>query len=310
MESVYTDPSHPAAYGGVSVLARAAGKRKPSVEKFLRKNDTYRKFFRNKTKFDRARTLVSSVGHIFQADLFDMQKFSRKNRGYRYILVVVDSFSRYLKARPLKTKTAVHVAESLREIFQELCNEELIAKKVMLATDLGTEFWNREADKVYDQYDIAHFALKAPKKCSIAEISGRYLLDRIYKHMHNIGSDKWIDDLQKFVSAKNKRRSKTLGNMAPEDVTYENQDKVYQALYAKEKNKKGQIPLKVGTKVQMALDRLPFHKSFHGYFTDKVYEIKHYVSYNNIYRYTLIDTADNMEISGTYYMQELLPFDS
>ena len=41
-------------------------------------------------------------GQIVQSDLIDMQKFSTKNSGYNYILVVIDCFSKFLWCVPLR----------------------------------------------------------------------------------------------------------------------------------------------------------------------------------------------------------------
>jgi hypothetical protein len=307
MDKIYHSPSHPAGFGGRDALKIAARSSKRKTERFLLADRTYRRFKPNKQKFDRARIFVSSVGQQYQADLMDLQKFSRQNNGYKYILVVVDAFSRFTLARPLKRKTGPLVAEGLKDIFRQLQSDGKLGASVLFATDLGTEFWNTDADEVYKQFNIGHFALRAPKKCSLAENSGRYLLDRIYKFMDHVGHNRWVDRLAEFVEAKNGRRNPKLGSVAPKDVNFTNQNMVFENLYKKSPQLSNKLPLLIGEKVQMALDRLPFHKSFHGYFSDKVYVVKRRVNYDGIYRYTLMDPVDNVEISGTFYAEELLP---
>jgi transposase InsO family protein len=308
MNKLYHNPSHPAAYGGRKILAKASKASLRDTEKYLMSNKVYRKFRQNRTKFDRARIFVTSIGHQYQADLMDLQKYAQQNRKFRYLLVVVDGFSRYVFARPLKRKTGPIVAEALNDIFSELKTKGQLGERVLFATDLGTEFWNASAEHIYEQFNIAHFALRPPKKCSLAENAGRYLLDRVYKHMYHTGRNEWVDQLKDFVKAKNARPIKSLGNLAPKDVTFGNQSAVYKSLYEEATDKTEKEPLTIGQKVQIAVDRLPFHKSFHGYFSEKVYVVKKRVSYGGIYRYTLTDPEDNMEISGTYYVHELLPF--
>ena len=303
MDKIYHDPSNPAAYGGISLLAGHAPRRK--AEKYLRSNATYKRFFRNKTKFERARVLVPSMGHTFQADLFDMQKYARQNGGHKYIVLVVDCFSRFVCARPVRNKSGAQVANALRDIFQQLREQNRLAPRALLGTDLGNEFYNASADQVYAEFGIGHFGLRAPKKASLAEISGRWLLDRIYKHMHAAGVNKWVSLLPQFVQAKNARVNRSIG-LASSEVNYQNQAEVYRKLYGITK-RKVELPLSVGQKVHLARDKLPFHKSFHGYFTEKVFEIIMSTSYNGIYRYTLLDLEDGVELSGTFYRQELMP---
>jgi hypothetical protein len=306
---IYHKPDHPAAFGGVEALRKASKLTSSQARKLLLSDKTYRKFKKPNTKFKRARTFVYSIGHQFQADLMDLQKFAHLNRGYNYLLIVVDAFSRLTLARPLKRKTGPQVANALRDVFSELKKKFLLSERVLLATDLGTEFWNSHTKEVFQEFNISHFSLRAPLKCSFAENAGKILLDRVYKHMHHSGENKWIDRLDDFVNAKNSRKSRTLGDIAPKDVTFHNQGIVYQHIYKKDKPEKSPTVLNVGQKVQLTLDRLPFHKSFYGYFSQKVYVIKHRISYNGIYRYTLIDSDDDVEISGTYYYDELLPME-
>lgn len=53
------------------------------------------------------------------ADLIDYRKYSRKNGGMKYILVIIDAFSRFAYTEPLKFKTAKESAEAMDKIFQK-----------------------------------------------------------------------------------------------------------------------------------------------------------------------------------------------
>ena len=53
------------------------------------------------------------------ADLIDYRKYSRKNGGMKYILVIIDAFSRFAYTAPLKFKTAQESAEAMDKIFQK-----------------------------------------------------------------------------------------------------------------------------------------------------------------------------------------------
>ena len=48
-----------------------------------------------------------------------MQAFSKFNRGVKYLLAVIDIFSKYGWLVPLKNKTGKAVANALKEIFAE-----------------------------------------------------------------------------------------------------------------------------------------------------------------------------------------------
>ena len=76
------------------------------------------------------------IDAIWTADLLDIHQYARQNKGYKFILVVLDIFTRYAWARPLKNKTGVSVASALEDI---LYNGR---KPTKLWTDEGTEFYN------------------------------------------------------------------------------------------------------------------------------------------------------------------------
>ena len=53
------------------------------------------------------------------ADLIDYRKFSRQNAGYKYILVIIDAFSRFAHTAALKTKKAEDSAAAMDTIFEK-----------------------------------------------------------------------------------------------------------------------------------------------------------------------------------------------
>ena len=56
---------------------------------------------------------------IWAADLMDMQAFSKDNNGIKYLLTVIDIFSKFLWIVPLKRKTEQEVANAFSSIFKE-----------------------------------------------------------------------------------------------------------------------------------------------------------------------------------------------
>lgn len=313
MEQIYYNIKHPAGYGGASSLYKEVKGRHSfkKVKNFLNKSKTYRKFKNTRgTKIKRAKLFTTSLGHIFQADLFDMQKLSQPNKGYKWILIVIDCFSRYMSTRPLKKKKGENVSEALDMIFSELRNTNRLAHKVLLGTDLGGEFYNPHAEKIYKKYEIGHYALRSPKKAWFAENAGKYLTEKLYKYMYHKGTKRWYDKLEDATRAKNLRKLKSLGNMSPDTVSYNNQSEIYDLMYSKaQSGVTKQKGLEIGQKVQITMEKLPFSKAIRGYFSEKIYVISNRQQYppTNVFRYTLTDTEDNVPIAGSYYEEEIYP---
>ncbi|CAK1584449.1 unnamed protein product [Parnassius mnemosyne] len=87
--------------------------------------------------FSRQHTIIKGIDDLWQADLIDFQKYSAFNKGYKYVLVVIDALSKYVWVRLLKTKHKHCVINAMQSLLSESRR-----KPKNLQTDLGTEFYN------------------------------------------------------------------------------------------------------------------------------------------------------------------------
>ena len=85
---------------------------------------------------------AKQVDDIWAADLVDTSPFSRSNSGYRYLLIVIDVFSKCGWIVPLKPITGKEVASTFRRLFTTSTQHS------RLWTDKGTEFYNKELEAV------------------------------------------------------------------------------------------------------------------------------------------------------------------
>ena len=65
------------------------------------------------TKFQRKRVNVNGIDDIWAADLIYVQPFSKDNNGIKYLLTVIDIFSKFVWIVPLKLKTGQEVANGI-----------------------------------------------------------------------------------------------------------------------------------------------------------------------------------------------------
>lgn len=108
------------------------------VELFIKETELYQISSKHKVIPKVVQPLVTSrpMEHL-QADLVDMGAFKGfNNQGYRYILVMVDLFSKYVWARSLKTKEGAEVKEAIMGV---LWNEGF---PTIFQTDNGSEFFD------------------------------------------------------------------------------------------------------------------------------------------------------------------------
>ena len=93
----------------------------------------------------------------------DMVKFAKSNQGVRFILVVIDVFSKYLWLRPLKDKKGTSIVEAFESIFKEGRKPERIR------TDKGQEFRAKVVESVLKSKSIRHMFAESDVKASISE---------------------------------------------------------------------------------------------------------------------------------------------
>ena len=86
---------------------------------------------------------MNGIDKIWAADLVEIQAFSESNRGVRYLLTVIDVFSKYGWILPLKDKTGKSVVEAFKEIFKKSKR-----KPEKFRIDKGREFHNKNVKEL------------------------------------------------------------------------------------------------------------------------------------------------------------------
>ena len=303
LSQVYSNIRNPGSFSSVQALSAEANVSVEKAKRYLSSTKTYRKFRPKGRQSHRAKIKVHSIGHIFQSDLFVLQDISWHNNGNKYIVLVVDCFSHRIWAKAIKRKTGLEVSQSLNQIFSEIEQDNLKTPVSLLGTDLGQEYWNQEANAVYEKHKVYHFALRSPLKASMAELHGKLLLNRLSKFMHFNESKRWIDNLQDCVHALNKRKLKRLNHKTPESITFQNQNECLP--FIKNYQVNPVYKFEIGDKINVEKSGSTFAKARHGIWdVENVFTITaRHKHENGAHRYTLSDGDDS--ISGTFYASEL-----
>ena len=88
-------------------------------------------------KFQRRRVNVNGIDAIWAADLIDMQAFSKDNNGIKFLLTVIELFSKYVWIVRLKRKTGQEVANALSRMLRERISSKM-------SVDKGRKFFNKD----------------------------------------------------------------------------------------------------------------------------------------------------------------------
>jgi hypothetical protein len=137
LKNIYYDLENPASFSTADKLYEAADRKiaRTKIHDWLASQLTYTIHKPRRTNFKRNRYLVDNINTQWQADLIDLASISSENDGYKYILLVIDSFSRFLRVRPLRTKSGKDVQAAFKEIVIEsgITPRQLVTDRGMYA---------------------------------------------------------------------------------------------------------------------------------------------------------------------------------
>ena len=155
--------------------------------------------------------------NIWGADLADMQLLSKFNKGFRFLLCVIDIYSKYAWAIPLKDKKNISIVNGFQKILKE--NKR---KPNKIWVDKGKEFYNNSFQKWLKDNDIEMYPTNNERKSVIPEKSIRTLKTKIYKYMTSTSKNVYIDKLNDIAKKYNNAYHTTI-KMKPINV----KDKTY-----------------------------------------------------------------------------------
>ena len=231
-------------------------------------------------KFNKRKVYSQFKDNVWGVDLADMQSLSRKNKGIKYLLCVIDLYSKYAFVIPLKDKKGISIVNAFHKIIKQSNR-----KPNKIWVDQGGEFYNRVFRKWLSDNDIIMYSTFNEGKSIVAEKFIRALKNKLYKHMTATGKNVYYDVLDDVVNKYNNTKHSTI-KMKPIDV------KNNKRVYIDEHNEKDSR-FKVGDRVRIFAP----NSSKEIYIVDKINDTV-------TYTYNLKDLNDE-EIIGSFYDREL-----
>lgn len=239
---------------------------------------------------------MGGIGDTYQIDLVEMIPHARINRNFKYILTIIDIFSKFAWAVPIKSKTAKDVTHAMN-IVLSLGN---VPKNIH--SDMGKEFYNTTFQTLMHHHKINHYSTFSTMKAAIIERFNRTLKSKMWQQMHYNGSYIWIDILDNIISTYNHTNHRTIG-MKPSEVDKRNEKILLQTVYMYKK----EFPLKhkynVGDFVRISKYKSTFQKGYEPQWTTEIFSVSK-VQLTQPITYLLKDYKEN-EIKGAFYELEL-----
>lgn len=248
--------------------------------------------------FRKRKVITKGIDDLWQADLVEMNSgklkgISKINKGFKYLLTIIDTFSKYAWAIPIEDKTGKNITKA----FQTLKRTPNL-----LQTDNGKEFYNKDFQNLMKDKNIHHYSTFNNEKASIVERFNRTLKEKMWKVFSFQGTYKWIDILPKLLNKYNNTVHRTI-KMKPVEVNKENEEMLKKTVYNVEDTNE-EPKFKVDDSVRISKIKGTFEKGYLPNWSNEVFKITKIIPSNPIV-YKIKDYR-NEEIKGTFYKEELM----
>ena len=303
LTQVYYNPKRTGGFGGVERLYRDVKKdgkydiSRAQLKKWLMKQDTYTLHKPARRHYRRNRVIVGGIDELWQMDLADMQPVSTDNDGYRYLLVCIDVFSKFLWVIPLKTKTGPALVTAFKVIL------ESGRKPQKIQTDQGTEFFNKHFKALMKEEEIQLYNTYNETKASVVERVIRTLKTRMWRYFTAKRTRRYIDVLPDLVDSYNRSKHRSI-QKKPINVTPNNEREVWHTLYGDRENKKPiRYKFEVGDQVRISKMKRTFEKGYLPNFSKEIFTVSQRIPRQPpVYK---LKDYHQEELSGTFYNEEL-----
>ena len=242
-------------------------------------------------KFKKRKVYSGFKDNIWGADLADMELISKFNKGFRFLLCVIDIFSKYASVVHLKDKKGISTVNAFQKILKESK-----CKLNKICVDKGSEFYNNFFKKCLKDNDIEIYSIHDEGKSVVAERFIRTLKNRIYKYMTATPKNVYIDKLDDIVNEYNNTYHRTI-KMKPVDV----KDNTYIDFEKKVKYKDPKF--KIGDHVRISKYKNIFAKGYMPNWSKEVFVVSKIK--NTVLWTYIINDLNGEEIIGAFYEKDL-----
>ena len=128
-------------------------------------------------------------------DILDLKDYGAENNiSFRYVLVIIDNFSKFDWTVPLKNKNSLTIKDSIEN---NLINSK--RKPNLIESDRGKEFFNNFFQDFLNRNDIKIYSRNTSVGAVFAERFNRTIRDLLERPVFEKKDFNWIDGLTKIT---------------------------------------------------------------------------------------------------------------
>ena len=213
------------------------------------------------------KTDVYFIDDIWSLDFLDLKDYGlENNRGYRYVLVIIDNFSKFGWTIPLKNKKS----QTIKDSFENILISSKRSPK-LIESDRGRELYNNIFQDFLNENNIKLYSRNSSYGAVFAERFNRTIMDLLKKIVFEQGDAKWIDILPTITKQYNNKVHSSTKLTPIQASLKKNEGYVYKNLL--DKRKKMKPKFQVNDLVRTADIKKTFSKGDTTNWSYKLYKI-------------------------------------
>ena len=300
----YKQPGHPRAFSGIGQIYRyyKGLLTKKQIADILSSIESYTSH-RGYRSDQRNPTFSHFKRYMFQMDLVFLVDLAEHNDGVKYLLTVIDTFTRYAWVRMLKDKTGETVLNAFKSVL-----EEAGSKPLHLIIDRGTEFNNQIFTNFCLENEIKLDNPDSSIHAAFVERFNRTLQSIFYRYLTENETKRFIGELRRLLDSYNTRYHRMIGTtpqIAENDPSSHLQIRIRTSKYHSTIKPK-QVKFKIGDTVRIAKLKTKFSRGYKEQNQEEIFRIKHIKTNNKIPMYTLETYNGDETLKGNFYSYELV----
>lgn len=246
---------------------------------------------------------VHKINEMWQIDIMYLPNYKKESKGYKYLLCVLDVFSRKLFIRKLKKKDSNTVTRKFESIL-----EEVKVEPEKIVADKGTEFKSEVFQNFCAFLGIKLIFTYNETKAAHVERAQRSFQNILYRMLEEHQSRDFLKFLKDALHIYNNRKNRITG-YSPNFAYDEKNHDLISANLEKNYNHKNRIKkkprFKKGDYVRIRELKNVFTRGYHPNFTEEIFKVKKVLLNLPIPRYVLTNYTGEEEIKGTFYGNEI-----
>ena len=185
------------------------------------------------------KTDVYHIDDTWSLDILDLKDYGiENNRGYRYVLVIIDTFSKHVWTIPIKNKKALTIKDSFENI---LINSK--RKPILIESDRGKEFYNNIFQDFLNKNNIKLYSRNSSYGAVFAERFNRTIRDLLKRPVFEKSDGSWVDILPTITKQYNKKVHSSTKLTPIQASLKKNEGYVYKNLSDKRKKLKSKFQI-------------------------------------------------------------------